>query len=62
MPAFSEDFDAKALAKASENVCLGLKFKLPKWERFLFNKEKQKCLRYRRLEEFVYEYIKKGGN
>jgi hypothetical protein len=43
LPAFDEEFDPGSL----DNICLGLSFRLPKWERFLMEAAKRKCVRYK---------------
>ena len=40
LPSFDTDFDEKTLISVCLSICLGLKFKLPKWERFLLDSEK----------------------
>jgi len=62
LPAHNEEFDPLNLDKICENVCLGLKIKLPEWERFLLNKPKRKSKKYKCLESHVFDYIMKGGN
>ena len=35
LPAYNEEFEPSDLDKICEKLCLGLKFKLSRWERFL---------------------------
>jgi hypothetical protein len=62
LPAFDEEFDPGSLDKICENLCLGLSFRLPKWERFLLKSDTRKCRRYIGFQEHVWDYIMKGGN
>jgi hypothetical protein len=62
LPAFDEEFDPGNLDKICENLCLGLKFSLPRWELFLLEPEKRQSRKYKGFQEHVWDYIMKGGN
>jgi hypothetical protein len=53
-----EDFDNARLAKIVDNVCLQLKVKDSKWERFLLEPAKKKCKKYLKLQDMVFEALK----
>ena len=62
LPTIGGNFNVEALIRTCESLCLDLKFKNTQWEMFLLDKQKQKCKRFLKLQELVYDYIKKGGN
>jgi hypothetical protein len=61
LPMLDEQFDNQRLRRLAENVCLQLKLKDPRWERFLLDPKKQGCKKYMRLQEMIYEAVKRAS-
>jgi hypothetical protein len=61
MPAFDESFDNERLRRLVENVCLELKMKDSRWERFLLDPKKIGCNKYMRLQAHLYETVKNAS-
>ena len=53
----SEGIDQEALDKVCDKVLLALKFKSDRWELFLKDPAKRECLKYKKLEQYVYKHL-----
>jgi hypothetical protein len=62
LPGYDEECDLADVDKICDKLCLGLKKKHPRWERFLLERDKKKCEKFKGLENHVYDYIIKIGN
>ena len=49
LPGYNEEFEVSELAEICEKLCVGLKKKHPKWERFVLEPEKKKSEKYKGL-------------
>ena len=58
LPAES-DLDNDSLRKVSLNVCLQMKHRNPKWEKFLTKKGNLKANKFVKFEAYVHEILKK---
>jgi hypothetical protein len=61
LPAFGESFNNEKLKRLAENVCLLLKLKDSRWERFLLDPKKLGCNKYMRLQTHLYETVKNAS-
>ena len=59
IPAVS-DLDSDSLRSLALNVCLQLKSRSPRWERFLTKKGNLKATKFLKLEAYLLEIIKKS--
>ena len=53
----SEGINQNALDNICDKVLLALKFKSDKWEMFLKDPAKRECLKYKKLEQYVYKHL-----
>ena len=53
----SEGIDQETLDKYCAKLLLALKFKSDKWEMFLKDPAKRECLKYKKLEQYIYKHL-----
>jgi hypothetical protein len=53
----SQGINQNTLDNICDKVLLAMKFKSEKWEMFLKDPAKRECLKYKRLEQYVYQHL-----
>ena len=61
LPPYDQEVTDDIVLKLAKNVCLKLKFKDLRWERFLLDPKKEKCKKFLRLQDYIYEALMRQG-
>lgn len=61
IPAWNIDFNSDKLVRLAENVCLQMKLKDSRWDRFLIDESKKKSLRFQRLQDMIVQAMKRAS-